>query len=101
VVFDFGSIATPGAKRSQALESVSKSSADPRIAAFAKGELAKKTTLVTIADQPSRCIEDIVEIYCIPEYQETGLMVTYNGSNEMKPAFYEMLSKVTRVQHKQ
>jgi hypothetical protein len=53
-----------------------------------------------IADQPSRCIEGVLEINCVPEYEETGLTVNYFGSDELKPVFYEMLSKVTRVQHK-
>jgi hypothetical protein len=99
VTFELRNRVIPGAKWTERWEAISKLP-DPCVAALSKTQLAKKSKQVMIADQPSRCIEDMLTIYCVPENEDTGLTVDYFGSKELKPVFYEMLSKVTRVAHK-
>ena len=100
VDFGLGRKVTPGNKLKQAWDTAAQLP-DPCKAAIAKHELGKKSIQLMIADQPSRCIEDILEIRCVPENTDTGLTVRYVGSSDLKPAFYEMLSKITRAPRKQ
>jgi hypothetical protein len=93
---ELGRKVCPGDRWKQAWETNAKS-ADPRIAKIAKHFLSTKTTNLMIADQPSLCVEDGLEIFCIPESKERGLTVNFVGSPELRPVFYQTLSRITRT----
>lgn len=93
---ELGRKITPGDRWKEALEANSKST-DPRIAGMAKRLLAMKTTRVMIADQPSFCIEDVLTVHCFAESKEKGLTVDFLGLPELKPLFFQTLSRITRI----
>jgi hypothetical protein len=93
---ELGRKVCPGDRWKQAWETNAKSP-DPRIAKIAKHFLAAKTTKLMIADQPSLCVDDGLDISCIPESKERGLTANFVGSPELKPVFYQTLSGITRT----
>ena len=96
---ELGRKVTPGNKWKEAWEANSKL-ADPKVAEFSKHLLTLKTIKVMIADQPSFCVEDFMDVHCVPDSEERGLTVDFVGSRDLMPLFYQTLSKITRVGQK-
>ncbi len=96
---ELGRKVTPGNQWKEALEANSKL-ANPKVAEFSKHLLTLKTAKVMIADQPSFCVEDFMEVRCVPDNEERGLTVDFFGSRDLVPLFYQTLSEITRTAHK-